>query len=158
MISDKLLALRKRKGMSQQEVADAIGVTRQTVSNWELGQGSPALDKAAELARLYDVTLNDLASDEVDVVCPGKGGRTRDVHVLDGLVGKDVTVELADGEGALVHARLLSVGAGGIRLECDAPRAVFPTPIFREKEPPRRVLKLVDMADVAGFTVEEDAR
>ena len=77
MISDKLLALRKRKGMSQQEVADAIGVTRQTVSNWELGQGSPALDKAAELARLYDVTLNDLASDEVDVVCSGKGERTR---------------------------------------------------------------------------------
>lgn len=158
MISDKLLALRKRKGMSQQEVADAIGVTRQTVSNWELGQGSPALDKAAELARLYDVTLNDLASDEVDVVCSGKGGRTRDLHVLEGLAGKDVTVELADGEGALVHARLLSVGAGWIRLECDAPRAVFPTPIFGEKEPPRRVLKLVEMADVVGFTVEEAAR
>ena len=35
MISDTLLALRKRSGMSQQEVASAIGVTRQTVSNWE---------------------------------------------------------------------------------------------------------------------------
>lgn len=35
MISDKLLALRKRSGMSQQEVASAIGVTRQTASNWE---------------------------------------------------------------------------------------------------------------------------
>ena len=68
MIQDKLATLRKRTGMSQQEVADAIGVTRQTISNWELGQGSPALDKAAELARLYGVTLNDLASDEVDVV------------------------------------------------------------------------------------------
>lgn len=74
MISDKLLALRKRSGMSQQEVASAIGVTRQTVGNWELGQGSPALDKAAELARLYGVTLDDLANDEVDVVTFGKGG------------------------------------------------------------------------------------
>ncbi len=34
MISDKLLALRKRSGMSQQEAASAIGVTRQTVSRW----------------------------------------------------------------------------------------------------------------------------
>lgn len=49
MIKDKLLALRKRSGMSQQEVAVAIGVTRQTVSNWEQGQGAPSLDKAAEL-------------------------------------------------------------------------------------------------------------
>lgn len=52
MIHDKLALLRRRSGMSQQEVAETIGVTRQTVSNWELGQGSPALDKAAELARL----------------------------------------------------------------------------------------------------------
>ena len=99
MISDELLALRKRSGMSQQEVAGAIGVTRQTISNWELGQGSPALDKAAELARQYGVTLDDLASDEVDVVTSGKGERARGLHVIKGLVGKVATVELADGEG-----------------------------------------------------------
>lgn len=157
MIADKLLALRKRSGLSQQEVAAAIGVTRQTISNWELGQGSPALDKAAELARLYGVSLDDLASDEVDVVSSGKGARIRDLHVVEGLVGKVATVELADGEGALAHALIRGVGAGWIRLECDAPRAVFPTPILREKEAPRRVLKLVDLADVAGFTIEGGA-
>lgn len=158
MISDKLLALRKRVGMSQQEVAAAISVTRQTISNWELGQGSPALDKAAELARLYGVTLDDLANDEVDVVSSGKGGSVRDLHVIEGLVGKVTTVELSDGEGALMHALICGVGVGWIRLECDAPKAVFPTPIFGEKEPPHRVLKLVDMADVAGFTIEERDR
>ncbi len=158
MISDKLLALRKRSGMSQQEVADAVGVTRQTISNWELGQGSPALDKAAELARLYGVTLDDLASDEVDVVSSGKAARARDLHVLEGLVGRIATVELADDGVLLEHALIQSVGAGWIRLECDAPRAVFPTPIFGKKEPTRRVLKLVDMADVAGFTIEEAKR
>lgn len=41
MISDKLFALRRRAGMSQQEVAAAIGVSRQTVSNWEQNQGAP---------------------------------------------------------------------------------------------------------------------
>lgn len=157
MIADKLLALRKRSGLSQQEVAAAIGVTRQTISNWELGQGSPALDKAAELARLYEVSLDDLASYEVDVVSSGKAGRACDLHVVEGLVGKVATVELADGEGALVHALVRGVGSGWIRLECDAPRSVFPTPILREKEPPRRVLKLVDLADVVGFTIEGGA-
>mgnify|MGYP003103160480 CR=1 FL=1 len=139
MIADKLLALRKRSGLSQQEVAAAIGVTRQTISNWALGQGSPALDKAAELARLYEA------------------GSACDLHVVEGLVGKVTTVELADGEGALVHALVRGVGSGWIRLECDAPRSVFPTPILREKEPPRRVLKLVDLADVVGFTIEGGA-
>lgn len=126
MIADKLLALRKRSGLSQQEVAAAIGVTRQTISNWELGQGSPALDKAAELAGLYRVSLDDLASDEVDVVSSGKAARTRDLHVVEGLVGKVATVELADGEGALTHALIRGVGAGWIRLECDAPPGRLP--------------------------------
>lgn len=71
MIKDKLLALRKRSGMSQQEVAVVIGVTRQTVSNWEQGQGAPSLDKAAELARLYGVTLDDLANDVASIVAEG---------------------------------------------------------------------------------------
>lgn len=158
MISDRLLALRRRAGMSQQEIAAAIGMTRQTISNWELGQGSPALDKAAELARLFGVTLDDLASDEVDVVSSGKHNRVCDLHVIEGLVGKVATIELSDGEGALMHSLIRGVGAGWIRLECDAPRTVFPTPVFGEKEPPRRVLKLVDMADVAGFTIEERDR
>ena len=154
MISDKLLALRKRQGLSQQEVADTIGVTRQTVSNWELGQGSPALDKAAELARLYGVTIDDLARDEVDVVSSGKGRRAKDLHVLEGLAGKVATVELADGEGAIANARILGASEGWIRLECDAPKPLFPTPLFGEKEAPRRILKLVDTADVAGFSIE----
>ena len=158
MISDKLLALRRSVGMSQQEVAAAIGVTRQTISNWELGQGSPALDKAAELARLYGVTLDDLANDEIDVVSSRKSERVRDLHVIEGLVGKVATIELSDGEGALTHALIRDMGAGWVRLECYAPRAVFPTPVFSEKECPRRVLKLVDLADIAGFAIEEDDR
>ena len=45
MVGEKLMKLRKKRGMSQQEVASALGVTRQTVSNWECDQGAPSLDK-----------------------------------------------------------------------------------------------------------------
>ena len=51
MLGEKLMILRKKFGYSQQDVADKLSVTRQTISNWECGQGAPALDKAAELAK-----------------------------------------------------------------------------------------------------------
>lgn len=47
-LAERLVALRKKQGYSQQEIADRLSVTRQTISNWECGQGAPALDKAAE--------------------------------------------------------------------------------------------------------------
>ena len=47
MLGEKLMILRKKFGYSQQDVADKLSVTRQTISNWECGQGAPALDKAA---------------------------------------------------------------------------------------------------------------
>ena len=68
MLGEKLITLRKKAGYSQQELADRLSITRQTVSNWELGQGAPALDKAVELASIYGISLDDLVKDNVEVV------------------------------------------------------------------------------------------
>ena len=151
MIKDKLLALRKRSGMSQQDVASAIGVTRQTVSNWEQGQGAPALDKAAELARLYGVTLDDLASDEVSVVSSGRAGR-RDLHVLERFVGRRVTVGFMDDEdrGAIVGAELLGVTERWLRVSYVQKSARFGRPKVEEQT----VVALIDTADVASIVAE----
>ena len=46
MLKDKLIALRKKSGYSQQELADLLSLTRQTISNWENGQSAPTFDKA----------------------------------------------------------------------------------------------------------------
>ena len=93
MVGEKLMKLRKKRGMSQQEVASALGVTRQTVSNWECDQGAPSLDKAADLARLYGVSLDDLVADEVEVVVADPdqaAGKPRDLHVLRHLEGSPI--------------------------------------------------------------------
>ena len=50
LLGEKLAELRRKYGYSQQEIADLLSVTRQTISNWECGQGAPTLDKAALLA------------------------------------------------------------------------------------------------------------
>lgn len=104
MLSDKLLALRKHAGLSQQEVATALDVTRQTISNWEIGQAAPALDKAIALAALYRINLDDLARDEIEVVVGREGitpAKRRDLHVLKRAVGKRCKLVCADADWTL---------------------------------------------------------
>lgn len=150
MISDKLFALRRRAGMSQQEVAAAIGVSRQTVSNWEQNQGAPALDKAAELARLYGVSLNDLASDEVDVVSSAGTRAQSDLHVLEAFVGaKDATISLSGDEATIQHAEILEAGGGWLRIAVERSTALFGNPKTKREH----VIRLIDLDDVLSITM-----
>ena len=59
-IEDKLLKLRKEKRLSQEEVAEKLNVSRQTVSKWETGQSSPDLDKIIPLCELYEISSDEL--------------------------------------------------------------------------------------------------
>lgn len=154
MISDKLFALRRRAGMSQQEVAAAIGVSRQTVSNWEQNQGAPALDKAAELAHLYGVSLNDLASDEVDVVSSAGTRAQSDFHVLESFVGaKDATISLSGDEVTIQHAEILEVSGGWLRIAVERSTALFGNSRTKRE----RVIRLIDLDDVLGMTMAPQA-
>jgi len=62
-LGEKLLDLRKKAGLSQEEVADKLDVTRQTVSKWETGQTVPELIKAKLLSQLYNVSYDYLISE-----------------------------------------------------------------------------------------------
>lgn len=104
MLGERLIRLRKKNGYSQQEVAEKINVTRQTISNWETGQGAPPLDKAAELAWLYGISLDELAGlaglqKDLFLEQPEK-----DLHVLRKLEGRSCRLEFADEESAVMDA------------------------------------------------------
>lgn len=58
--SEKLLALRKAKGMTQEQLAEKLDVSRQSVSKWESGQAVPELEKIAALSTVFDVTTDYL--------------------------------------------------------------------------------------------------
>lgn len=60
MISANLVFLRNYHNFSQEEVAEKIGVSRQAVAKWELGETVPDLKNTMALADLYDVSLDDL--------------------------------------------------------------------------------------------------
>lgn len=59
-IADRIQTLRKAKGISQEELADKIGVSRQAVSKWESGQSGPDLEKAVLLSDYFEVTTDYL--------------------------------------------------------------------------------------------------
>lgn len=58
--NDKLYELRKSSGLTQEEIAEKLMVSRQTISNWETGSASPSLEKAIELSDLFKVSLDEL--------------------------------------------------------------------------------------------------
>ena len=64
MISENLKWLRKQHKMSQEEVADAIGVSRQAVAKWENGDTTPDIINCTALSKLYGVSLDDLVNYE----------------------------------------------------------------------------------------------
>ena len=64
MFKDNLVHLRKIKQLTQEDVADKAGVSRQAVAKWESGETVPDLDKCRLLAELFGVTLDDLANFE----------------------------------------------------------------------------------------------
>lgn len=63
-IGKLLQELRKEKGITQEQLAEQVGVSRRTVSRWETGSNMPDLDILIELSDLYDVELRELLSGE----------------------------------------------------------------------------------------------
>lgn len=59
-IANNLVRLRKKNGLSQEDLAEKIGVSRQAVSKWERAESSPDTDNLIALAELYNLSLDDM--------------------------------------------------------------------------------------------------
>ena len=66
ILADKIISLRKKAGWSQEELAEQLGVTRQSVSKWEGAQSVPDMDKVVQMSRLFGVTTDYLLKDEIE--------------------------------------------------------------------------------------------
>ena len=65
-LSEKLQNLRRAAGLSQEQLAEQLGVTRQAVSKWETGEGKPDIDNLLPLAKLLGTTVDYLLDDGAD--------------------------------------------------------------------------------------------
>ena len=59
-LSEKILQLRKALGLSQEQLAEQVGVSRQSISKWETGQSVPELDKLVILSQVFGVSTDEL--------------------------------------------------------------------------------------------------
>ncbi len=84
-IGKKIMDLRKKNGFSQEELAEKIGVARQTISKWELGETSPDLKQAKELSSIFNVSLDELTDNDIKDVLVEK---TSNTEKLAGLILK----------------------------------------------------------------------
>ena len=156
MLGDKLVALRKKNGHSQQELADRLEVTRQTISNWELGQGSPSLDKAVKLAKIYHVSLDDLVENQVEIVVKEK--KQESSRLLKRLEGKKVRISGSDMElllesgldwGYNSAVKVLEVNDEWMRIEYARTKENH----LMKKE---TVIKLIDINMIKGVELVEE--
>ena len=114
-IANRLVELRKKSGLSQEELADKLGLSRQAVSKWERAEASPDTDNLICLAKLYNVSLDDLLKTDVpvdDIVREQKekteeakkeepheenrGSSKRDDHISIGVNGIHISSEDGD--------------------------------------------------------------
>ena len=75
-IGNKIMELRKKNGLSQEELAEKIGVARQTISKWELGETSPDLKQSKELSKIFNVSLDELTNNDIKNVLVEKTSNT----------------------------------------------------------------------------------
>lgn len=91
MLSEKIYRLRRQSGLSQEQLAEKLGVSRQAISKWESGSSVPELDKLTALSECFHITLDELVREEADTAAetapqnlPAEGGHGNAVQTKVG--------------------------------------------------------------------------
>ena len=124
MLAERIYTLRKQHALSQEQLAEALGVSRQTVSKWENGTATPELEKLRALARCFGVTLDELVEDGKPAPerksAPLKGGRLGLALCLLGALGLfavgGVMLFMPERAEALNEASAVAINGSGIAL------------------------------------------
>jgi transcriptional regulator with XRE-family HTH domain len=81
--NNRLYQLRKKKGFSQEELANRLNVSRQTVSKWEVGDSTPDMEKLIAISDLFDVSLDNLVMGKEDDAQPPTSAKSEFATVLN---------------------------------------------------------------------------
>ena len=87
LLGEKILDLRKKNGLSQEQLGDKVNVTRQTISNWELGETSPNPEQLKLLSKALNISIDELLDNDIKNVVVEKISNTEKLAgvVLKGL-------------------------------------------------------------------------
>ena len=72
MLGENILKLRKKSGLSQEQLGEKVNVTRQTISNWELNETTPNPEQLKLLSKALNVSIDELLDNDIKVVIETK--------------------------------------------------------------------------------------
>ncbi len=98
-LGKKIMDLRKEIKMSQEELAEKVGVARQTISKWELEETSPDIKQAQELSRIFNISLDELVGNEINNIVVEKISNT---EKLAGMI-----IKILKGAGIVLIAMIV---------------------------------------------------
>ena len=106
ILADKIMNLRKKACMSQEELADKLNVSRQSVSKWESAQSIPDLDKIIALSKIFSVSTDFLLKDEIEMQDPIEDNINYETNT------KKVSLNEANDYIKIVHNNSLKIALG----------------------------------------------
>lgn len=88
-LGEKLLYLRRNKGVSQEQLAAQVTVSRQAISKWELGESLPDTDNVIQLTKIFNISADFLLNDEIDLPV-GSAGDGNEEDFIQALLEKEI--------------------------------------------------------------------
>ena len=143
VIGNKITELRKKYGYTQETLSEKIGVTRQTLSNWESNITSPDLEQASLLCKELKISINDLIDNELEVDVKDNSEK-----IINKLIGKEVILNFDyDNYNDMDiqyqgKVKVLSINDDFIKIEV--------------KKGKNTITKLIDMSLVNSIKIEEE--
>ena len=111
-LGNNIQTLRKKKGLSQEKLAEKINVTRQTISNWELGETAPNPEQLILLSKQFDISIDELVGNDA----MSSGSSWENEHIKDIYTGGSGRCGVVAGGGALSANRFRYVEIWGITI------------------------------------------
>ena len=139
-ISEKILMLRKKEGLSQESLAEKLNITRQTVSNWESGQTTPDIMQAKALAKIFKISLDDLTDNKIEFEFKDNPN-----NILKNLIGKKCKL--------LIDDDYINIDSGTIVLVQDVSNSFIKVKYEKGKE---TISKLIDVDIITSIKVLEE--
>lgn len=115
MLGENILKLRKKQGLSQEQLGEQVEVTRQTISNWELGETTPNPNQLKLLSKALNVSIDDLLENEVKEILMKKISDTeKKVSNTEQLSGMIIKILRAFSKVAIIYIVLVAIAMIGL--------------------------------------------
>ena len=98
ILADKIIELRKKNGWSQEDLAEKLDVSRQSISKWEGAQSIPDMNKILKLSEVFSVSTDYLLKDEIELDIPGESPKVDTDSSF-----KEVPVSMEEANAFLEH-------------------------------------------------------